>query len=221
MSSELGTLSATPIATSIGSRSPPRAANFPRRRSNGAPRRRRSDRHHSAAAAGRPADRGAARRRPADHRSPTPNCATLSAIGYTVRRSSGVDERRHCRVMRQLDEDDHDFIERGGRGLLLADEADALGGGFGDFPPVALGAWDVALFDGGEWVSAFSWLRRSDGSPISPVGRSSTSGSRGSPAGGDHRDSPARFEYDVLRRRLRRLGAPGRGPRRPSPCRAR
>jgi len=123
----------------------------------------------------------------------------LSTLGYTVRRRGGTDDDDAVRVMRHLDEDDHDFIERGGRGLLLADDVDALGPGFGEFPPVSLRAWEDALFGGGEWVSAFTWLRRSDrfaGLPGSPILDASFEGL--APSVVITGIPPARFQYDVL-----------------------
>ena len=144
----------------------------------------------------------------------------LSTMGYTVRRSSGADEHRTLRVMRQLDKDDHDFIERGGRGLLLAEDVDALGPGFGEFPPVSLRAWDDALVDGGEWISAFTWLRRSGrfaGLPGAPDPRRVLR--RTGPRCCDHRHSASPFPIRRTCRRLRRVGAPGRIHRRPAPCR--
>lgn len=122
----------------------------------------------------------------------------LSTMGYTVRRRGEADDAA-VRVMRHLDEDDHDFIERGGRGLLLAEDVDALGPGFGEFPPVSLRAWDDALFGGGEWVSAFTWLRHSDrfaGLPGHPILDASFEGL--APAVVITGIAPARFQYDVL-----------------------
>lgn len=123
----------------------------------------------------------------------------LSTMGYTVRRPGSADDASALRVMRHLDEDDHDFIEGGGRGLLLANDVDALGPGFGEFPPVVLRAWDDALVGGGEWVSAFTWLRRSGrfaGLPGDPILDASFEGL--APAVVITGIPPARFQYDVL-----------------------
>ncbi len=119
----------------------------------------------------------------------------LAALGYDV---TGQTAYSHLRVLRQLDEDDHMFIKQGGRCLLLAEDADALGRGFSEFPKIHLRAWDEALFGGGEWVSAFSWLRRTDrfaglpGGPLIDGSFQSLAPSvviAGIP--------PARYEYDV------------------------
>jgi len=122
--------------------------------------------------------------------------ARLDSMGYKVAdRSSGSS----LRVMRCLSSDDHGFIEAGGRGLLLAEDVDALGSGFGEFPAIELKPWREALFGGGEWVSAFSWLRRSErfadlpGGPLMDAifeGLTPNVVITGIP--------PARFEYDVL-----------------------
>ncbi len=118
----------------------------------------------------------------------------LTELGYDV-----TDGDAELRVLRRLRPEDHDHIEHGGRALLLADDVDAFGQGFGEFPKFELRKWRDALFGGGEWVSAFSWLRR--------VGRFSKL------PGGPMMDSffetvapsvvisgvpPARYEHDVL-----------------------
>ena len=90
----------------------------------------------------------------------------LWRMGYLI--TDGDDAE--LRVMRQLSTRDHDFIEAGGRGLLLAEDTHAFGDGFGEFPKIELRAWREALYGGGEWVSAFSWLRRAE-SVRRPAGR--------------------------------------------------
>lgn len=120
----------------------------------------------------------------------------LVGLGYAV---AGPEVDAPLRVVRQMTPDDHGYLRRGGRLLVLATQDDALGGGFGDFPPVALAPWDVALYGGGEWVSAFSWLRRTGrfadlpGGPILDLwleGLSPQVVITGLP--------PARFECDVF-----------------------
>ncbi|MBT8239889.1 MAG: hypothetical protein KJN63_01525, partial [Acidimicrobiia bacterium] len=82
----------------------------------------------------------------------------LAAMGYGVTDPSA--HPSHLRVLNELRDEDHHFIKEGGTCLLLANDVDALGVGFSEFPRIHLKAWDEALFGGGEWVSAFSWLRR-------------------------------------------------------------
>ncbi len=65
------------------------------------------------------------------------------------------------RIVDRLTDDDHRFIRSGGRALLLAADEGSLGRGFADFPRISLRKWQDALFDGGHWVSAFPWLKRS------------------------------------------------------------
>jgi hypothetical protein len=81
----------------------------------------------------------------------------LEQLGYDVTESRNP---LLTRVVHELDPLDQDHVRNGGRLLLLADTEEALGKGFGEFPAVKLEAWNTALHGGGEWVSAFSWLRR-------------------------------------------------------------
>ncbi len=118
----------------------------------------------------------------------------LRSMGYTI----AEDDRSGLRITRRLHTDDHDFIEAGGRGLLLADDVAAFGDGFGEYPRIELRAWRDALFGGGEWVSAFSWLRRIGRFADLPGGPMMDSFFEGlTPSVVITGVPPARFEYDV------------------------
>ena len=119
----------------------------------------------------------------------------LEAMGYEV---TDVSSNSRLRVLRRLDDDDHDFIRTGGKGLLIAENVDAFGSGFNEFPPIELKAWHEALFGGGEWVSAFSWLRRSGRFADLPGGPMMDWAFEGlAPDVVIAGIPPARFEYDV------------------------
>ncbi len=118
----------------------------------------------------------------------------LRDLGYHV-----TDEHADLRVLQRLGPADHDFIEAGGKALLLADDTDAFGDGFGEFPKIELKAWHDALFGGGEWVSAFSWLRRIERFAELPGGPMMDSFFEGlAPSVVITGVPPARFEHDVL-----------------------
>ncbi len=119
----------------------------------------------------------------------------FEAMGYDVTdRSDPVS----LRVLRRLTSDDVEFIEAGGQCLVLADDVDALGPGFGEFPRIELQTWRDALFGGGEWVTAFSWLRRTGrfaDLPGGPIMDSFFEGLR--PSVVIRGIPPARFAHDV------------------------
>ncbi len=81
----------------------------------------------------------------------------LSELGYDVQPPSNSDR---LRVVCEMTADDHRYVRSGGRILLLVRDTGSFGSGFAEFPRIRLEQWDEALHDGGHWVSAFSWLRR-------------------------------------------------------------
>ncbi|MGA7757370.1 MAG: glycoside hydrolase family 2 TIM barrel-domain containing protein [Ilumatobacteraceae bacterium] len=118
----------------------------------------------------------------------------LRELGYVV-----TDTDADLRVLRRLGPDDHDFIEAGGKALLMADDTQAFGDGFGEYPKIELKAWHDALFGGGEWVSAFSWLRRVERFADLPGGPMMDSFFEGlTPSVVITGVPPARYEHDVL-----------------------
>ena len=124
-----------------------------------------------------------------------PLARRFEAMGYDVTDTADLVS---LRVLTRLTNDDVEFIEAGGRCLLLADDVDALGPGFGEFPRIELKAWREALFGGGEWVSAFSWLRRTGrfaDLPGGPMMDSFFEGLR--PSVVINGIPPARFAHDV------------------------
>ena len=64
-------------------------------------------------------------------------------------------------VVNTLDPSMRSYIQTGGRLLLLADHAEALKSGGVGFPELTLALKDHVYYMKGDWISCFSWIKRS------------------------------------------------------------